>query len=153
MLINRMIGTVFWECICCSARGSRRLKIRSLTSDPGSCSPAMWSFILPSKRRVYIHTVCGKCAFDKGFAFPDEQLNLLWKARGQFYFKEQPPWTSRSWRFWLPGSEFLAIQKTIFQNKELRLNLSVVAGLSWTSENRRHASRNHSVTLYTYICT
>ncbi|CAG8902294.1 unnamed protein product [Penicillium egyptiacum] len=125
-----MIGEISWECVCCPFKDSRSLKMEMRSSDPGSCWTAFWSFILPAKRRVYIHTVCRTCIEERDFTFPDEQLSVIWKARGQFYFENRSSWARTSWRYWLPSSECQAINNSIAQNGKLALLLSVNASLS-----------------------
>ena len=129
-LCFRMIGTIFWECVCCSYTDSRRIKIRVIPSEPGSLFAAFWSFLLPSKRRIHIHTVCKECVHERGFTFPDEQLSVIWKARQQFYWDYKCPWTRQSWRFWILSAECQAINDTISQNQEISLHLSVSAFLT-----------------------
>ncbi|KAJ5474008.1 hypothetical protein N7475_003574 [Penicillium sp. IBT 31633x] len=100
------------------------------SSEPGSCWMALWSFILPAKRRVYIHTVCRSCIEERDFTFPDEQLSAIWKARAQFYFENRSSWVRTSWRYWLPSSKCQEVNNLISQNGKLTLWLAVNASLS-----------------------
>ncbi|CRL19503.1 unnamed protein product [Penicillium camemberti] len=125
-----MIGTIFWECVCCPFKESRSLKVKFRSSDPGSCWTAVWSFILPAKRRVYIHTVCRTCIEERDFTFPDEQLSVIFKARELYYFENRSSWASTSWRYWVPSSECQAVNNMILRNGKLTISLAINVSLS-----------------------
>jgi hypothetical protein len=101
-----------------------------LPRDPGSFIVALWSFCLPSKRRINLYTLCKRCIDDEGWYASEEQLMVICKKRDQFFYCESLPWVKQQWNFWLSCSEVQRINDAAAQDGSIIFNLCVGAAMA-----------------------
>jgi hypothetical protein len=101
-----------------------------LPRDPGSFTVALWSFFLPSKRRINLHTICRRCIDDEGWYTSEEQLIVICKKRDQISYCERLPWVKQQWNFWLSCSEVQRINDAAAQDGSIIFNLCVGAAMA-----------------------
>lgn len=63
-----MKGTITWFCVSYYNIDSYRIKIKFIGNEPRSYFVCVWSYLLPTKRRININIVCINCL---------EETNLL----------------------------------------------------------------------------
>lgn len=118
-----MRGIICWSCVSCLELESHGLEIRLIPYDPGSSFTILWSYLLPPKRRINIHTLCQSCLEKVGCIPLEQQLDMLLKDRNQQLHKIKTTWIRQEWRFWIPNLEYREIKDAVRENEEIFLHL------------------------------
>lgn len=124
-----MRGIISWSCVSCLQHDSSKIDIKVVPHDPGSRVLALWSFFLPSKRRVIIHTLCKRCIGDEGWYTSEVQLAFICQKRDQSLYGERLSWVKQQWSFWLSCSEVQRVNDALVQNGTLIFNLCIGAAI------------------------
>lgn len=120
---SSMKATVSWSCVSCLDTCSWPASIKVIPYDPGSSFTTLWSFFLPAKRRIHIHTLCKQCMEEKQCYLPDDQLNAVLKKRDQITYTKRLPWVKQQWDFWISCAEVERINGVWQRNGEVSLHL------------------------------
>ena len=130
LMPSRMKGSLIRSRVLCLESEINDLEIKLVPYDPGSTFAVLWSFILPSKRRININTLCDACLEDIDCISAKEELDVILKKREQTMSKRKATWVRQQWEFWVTSSEYQAIYDTLQEKNGLSVHLFGNAALS-----------------------
>ena len=124
-----MLGSVSWYCVCCDSNDTQFVRVRAMKHQPASHFTTLLLFLLPTKRKICIHTICKECVQTRQLAFPDEQMSIIWKARVGSKFSNSIPWRKQPWNLWVPSTECQEINQLMMDSGEMCLSIYMDAFL------------------------
>lgn len=118
-----MRGTVSWACVSCLETFYRPISIKFIPYDPGATFITFWSFVLPAKKYVNIHTLCSSCMHELQCHQPEEQLAVILKKRDQVAYTKRLSWVNQQWDLWISCVECQRINEVFQETGEVILHL------------------------------